>query len=157
MTMSRFEAITDSIFMSDWNSSVNPTILRKNNIKFILCVNHEGNKTRFLPMYKEMGITHKYVDLEDVFNADLHGAIDQSIDFMKNEIRGNVLVHCNAGASRSSPIVIAFLMYKAYAQKSSYGGKILNRTLKFVRKKYPCEPSRGFMGQLAQYEIKLMD
>lgn len=35
------------------------------------------------------------------------------MEFIKNEIeKCNVLVHCQAGVSRSSSIVIAFLMYE---------------------------------------------
>jgi protein-tyrosine phosphatase len=65
------------------------------------------------------------------------------------EVKWKVLVHCHAGVSRSSTIVISYLMRK-------YINFSLNDALKFVKSKRPIiKPNKGFMKQLQKYEDKL--
>ena len=61
-----------------------------------------------------------------------------------------VLVHCQAGISRSATIVIAYIMRK---QKMT-----MNDSLQFVHSKRKCiSPNLGFCGQLMMYEKELMN
>jgi protein-tyrosine phosphatase len=110
-------------------------------------------------VYDKLDIEHLYIDIEDVFNADLKSIVPQIIDFMKNEANGNVLVHCTAGASRSCAAVIAFLMHKAYYFRGRpYSTHILPRVTEFVRtRRHECEPNYGFVNQLRSYENELID
>ncbi len=61
---------------------------------------------------------------------------------------GNVLVHCFAGVSRSSTIVISFLMKKLnWSYKEAFD---------HVRKKrWVINPNPGFVKQLRRYDAKL--
>ncbi len=60
----------------------------------------------------------------------------------------NILVHCQAGISRSATIVIAYIIRK---QK-----KTMDESLKFVQSKRSCvSPNLGFCGQLIRYEKEL--
>ena len=61
---------------------------------------------------------------------------------------GNVLVHCFAGVSRSSTIVMSYLMKKL--------GMTFKEVLDYVRKKrWVVNPNPGFVRQLKRYEMKL--
>jgi len=60
----------------------------------------------------------------------------------------NILVHCQAGISRSATIVIAYIMRKQ--------NKKMGESLKFVQSKRSCvSPNLGFCGQLLKYENEL--
>ncbi|CAL8120235.1 unnamed protein product [Orchesella dallaii] len=58
---------------------------------------------------------------------------------------GKVLVHGNAGISRSAALVIAYIMSKF--------GVTLKEAFSFVQsKRFCCNPNEGFMAQLREYE-----
>lgn len=61
---------------------------------------------------EHMGIgTHHRISLEDDEEASLYHLLEPTMDFIKQHLqKTNVLVHCQAGVSRSSSFVIAFLM-----------------------------------------------
>lgn len=70
-------------------------------------------------------------------------------DFIDQNITsGNVLVHCQAGVSRSATIVIAYIMKK---------NKIKSKAaLEFVQEKRPIVgPNDGFLEQLKSWELDL--
>lgn len=61
---------------------------------------------------EHMGIgTHHRINLEDDEDNSLFHLLEPTMDFIKQHLqKTNVLVHCQAGVSRSSSFVIAFLM-----------------------------------------------
>jgi protein-tyrosine phosphatase len=68
---------------------------------------------------------------------------NRCINFIDNS-EGRVLVHCTAGVSRSSTIVLAYLTYK---------GTPLYKNLKLLREKRPVvDPNECFMKQLIRFE-----
>jgi protein-tyrosine phosphatase len=62
---------------------------------------------------------------------------------------GRILVHCLMGMSRSSACVIAYLMIQQ--------GHSAPRAVQTVRKGRDVRPNKGFMRQLAELELELMD
>jgi len=157
MDWDELSPITDSIFISNWNGSVSRHRLVAANIKFILCLNHAGKKDRFQDMYEELGIKHKYIVLEDVFNADFRGKIPDIVEFMLNEQHGSVLVHCSAGISRSCAAVVAFFLYKIYHMtRRTRTDRVYDRLVQFVSGARPiCDINYGFVDQLKAYETQL--
>lgn len=96
--------------------------------------NDENFDWLFLPMIdcSETGNVEDYIDL----------AISYINDAVKNN--NKVLVHCAAGISRSSSIVIAYLMYK--------NRKSFNDTFCYVKDLRPCcKPNSAFIDQLSNY------
>uniref|UniRef100_A0A1I8PYL7 Dual specificity protein phosphatase 19 n=1 Tax=Stomoxys calcitrans TaxID=35570 RepID=A0A1I8PYL7_STOCA len=58
---------------------------------------------------------------------------------------GRVLVHCNAGVSRSASVVIAYLM--------RYSDMDFEKAFKHVKSRRECiQPNAGFMRQLREFE-----
>ena len=81
-------------------------------------------------------------------NAKIH--FDESFIFIDKAIKngGNVLVHCHAGVSRSSTILIAYILK---SQKIN-----LEKALEIIKsKREKASPNIGFLKQLKEYEKEL--
>jgi len=91
---------------------------------------------------------HKWLLCEDSSTQDLlihMGHICEFIDHMlQSESPGAVLVHCECGVSRSSTIVIAYLMRKRDLK--------FEDTLAMVKEKRKVRPSANFVKQLQIWE-----
>ena len=75
---------------------------------------------------------------------------DECFNFIETGLaEGAVLVHCNAGASRSVSIVIAFLVKTE--------GATVECLLQEMKANRPCvQPNAGFMIQLKEYETGIL-
>lgn len=75
-------------------------------------IRHIVNCTIEHPNYFQQEFNYLRLFLEDSPNQELSGALFDSFHFINNAIKKgeNVLIHCHAGISRSSSIVIFFLM-----------------------------------------------
>eukprot|EP01112_Ceratiomyxa_fruticulosa_P003162 TRINITY_DN1353_c0_g3_i2.p1 TRINITY_DN1353_c0_g3~~TRINITY_DN1353_c0_g3_i2.p1 ORF type:complete len:135 (-),score=21.78 TRINITY_DN1353_c0_g3_i2:110-514(-) len=85
---------------------------------------------------------------DDVYDISAH--FQHCFDFINKAklSKERVLVHCQAGVSRSSTIVCAYLMFSE--------GWTVEETLKFVRSKRPIiEPNQGFLLRLLLLEEKI--
>ncbi len=102
------------------------------------------------PYKKEQMPFFKCIDADDWHDYDISVHFEECFKFI-DEHRKNgrgVLVHCIAGISRSSTVIIAYLM------------KTQNMDLKtayqFVKKKRGCvAPNKGFIDQLKKFEAQL--
>lgn len=90
--------------------------------------------------------TYKYVELLDLPESTLSKIFDGCFSFIDEarEKNGKVLVHCNAGYSRSPSVVIGYLMKK--------NKMTLDEALNKVREKRNVKPNEGFMKQLKEFE-----
>lgn len=97
---------------------------------------------------KADGVKHLYIKLNDTSGEDIISHFERAIAFIKGNDSGKTLIHCRAGISRSSTIVMAFLMRE---QRWS-----LNQAFTFVKSKRKCvAPNFGFLGQLQKFEEEL--
>ncbi|XP_064614144.1 dual specificity protein phosphatase 19-like [Liolophura sinensis] len=116
-----------------------------------------------LELLRKYGVTHilnvatyvdniypdlfKYMDIQllDIPETNIMVCFDQAFQFIEEaRATGCVLVHCNAGVSRSATIVIAYLMKTAhYSHKEAF---------KYLRELRPAVcPNAGFMAQLEYF------
>lgn len=108
-----------------------------------------GPDQRFVDMYyaKFADKTYHHILIEDSQTEDMLQHLDAATDFIHNH-KGEVLVHCAAGISRSSTVCIAYLM--------RFQGYTLEDAFALCQKARPIvQPNEGFMEQLRQYEIKV--
>lgn len=114
------------------------------------------NIARVLTVSKELAahihppahIQHLVIEVNDAPTEDLRQYFYAAIDFIDKGLRRNekTLVHCYAGISRSSTIVLAFMLH-------GYPYMSLDAALNHVRSARPIvNPNPGFMYQLAQFE-----
>ena len=92
------------------------------------------------------------VSIADEPSAKLSLHFKECVDYIKKALDegGRVLVHCFAGISRSTTIVVAFLM--------RYRKLNLQAALGIVRNARPwVAPNYGFMNQLRRYNVALQN
>uniref|UniRef100_A0A2R8ZUF5 protein-tyrosine-phosphatase n=1 Tax=Pan paniscus TaxID=9597 RepID=A0A2R8ZUF5_PANPA len=94
---------------------------------------------------------YKWIPVEDSHTADISSHFQEAIDFIDcvREKGGKVLVHCEAGISRSPTICMAYLMKtKQFRLKEAFDYIKQRRSM--------VSPNFGFMGQLLQYESEIL-
>ncbi|KAL3314521.1 Dual specificity protein phosphatase 14 [Cichlidogyrus casuarinus] len=95
-------------------------------------------------------ISNMHICVEDIETANLKIHFDRVADRIASERQrgGKVVVHCMAGVSRSTSLVLAYLM--------KYQNMNLAQAYTHVRAIRPCvHPNGGFWRQLVDYERKL--
>lgn len=97
------------------------------------------------------GITsYLWLDLKDEPGEDISKYFNESYAFIDEHLKdSNVLIHCQAGVSRSASVVIAYLIKKL---KINY-----LKALSFVRDKRPSvKPNSGFELSLIELSEKVV-
>lgn len=92
---------------------------------------------------------HKWIDLEDEEEEDIFPYFEEAHSYIKENLQEqNVLVHCQMGISRSSSLVIAYLMKEF--------GLSFSNAFNLVRsKRQVIDPNEGFVEHLKKYEQHL--
>ncbi|XP_077979068.1 dual specificity protein phosphatase 19-like [Glandiceps talaboti] len=113
-------------------------------------VTHILNVAPFMDNSVEGDFIHLKVPILDLPETDITSYFDQCFKFITEakQSGGIVLVHCNAGVSRSVSIILAYLM--------STEGALLQESLQRLRDvRSKVGPNQGFMKQLEEYEKKV--
>ncbi|XP_013197623.1 probable dual specificity protein phosphatase DDB_G0283417 [Amyelois transitella] len=109
------------------------SVLDAYNIKHVLSVGINVDVT----------VDQKFVECLDLPETDVTSVLNDSLPFIHKGIseRENVLVHCNAGVSRTSLVTIGYLMH--------YYNMIYDEAYRVVKEKRPAiQPNAGFRKQL---------
>lgn len=147
--------ITKNMWISGWEGSINPSLLKYNNIKTIICINKELHKTdKDMEMYNKLGIKHHYIMLDDMPDVPIEKHFDDIFRIVMSSTKhGGVLVHCTMGISRSVTAVISVLLKKCIHKHPNANTDTI---LTYVKSKRLCaSPNPGFYLQLKKYENKL--
>ncbi|KAB7506955.1 Dual specificity protein phosphatase 19 [Armadillidium nasatum] len=113
-------------------------------------ITHILNASVGIPNLFEGWFTYLKKNVLDNPEFPLIDMFDECCDFIHFAILsgGRVLVHCNAGVSRSASIVIAYLM--------KYNSMTLDNAFAFVKQKRSfIKPNEGFVRQLKEYEQRI--
>ena len=106
--------IIPHLFISNWFTSNNLNLLKELNINAVITVEKSKKPLQVLDYYEKNNIEFLQIPIDDSINENINRFFDISYDFIdKNISQGkNVLVHCFAGISRSSAIVINYMIKK---------------------------------------------
>lgn len=137
--------IMPGLFLGGEDTSTNMANLKEKHIDIII------NVSECIPNCFESDFTYHRIPISDKPCVDIRKYFDETFEILNDAIINGktVLVHCQAGISRSASIVIAYIMKK---------NKInMNDSYKFVQMKRSCiSPNIGFCGQLLLYEKEIM-
>ena len=146
----KINKITPLLYLGNNESAKDKKMLKYLEITHILVVGF------FLHEYYPNSFIYKTIEIEDNESTQIINWFIPAFEFI--EQAGKCLVHCRAGKSRSSSIVIAYLMYVgqfSYEQARTYVNS----------KHQDSEPNKGFVKQLqnfgdifvkCQYNLKLI-
>ncbi|KAG9265526.1 dual specificity protein phosphatase 4 [Astyanax mexicanus] len=103
------------------------------------------------PNHFEGAYQYKCIPVEDNHKEDISSWFIEAIEFIDSikDSNGRVLVHCQAGISRSATICLAYLMKKKRVR--------LEEAFEFVKQRRSIiSPNFSFMGQLLQFESQVL-
>ncbi|XP_024075608.1 dual specificity protein phosphatase 4 isoform X2 [Terrapene carolina triunguis] len=103
------------------------------------------------PNHFEGHYQYKCIPVEDNHKADISSWFMEAIEYIDlvKDCHGRVLVHCQAGISRSATICLAYLMMKKRVK--------LEEAFEFVKQRRSIiSPNFSFMGQLLQFESQVL-
>lgn len=114
-------------------------------------IKHVINMTPHIPNFYSLwsSITYFSCPIPDTPTSDVMQHFEAAYDFIERVAHGKpVMVHCVVGASRSSSVVIAYLMKKNQWDTQT--------ALDYVKQKRPiAKPNSGFLEQLHSFGQKL--
>ena len=174
--MSNLNEITSNIYCSDYNTACNAEILNDNRIYTVISLG-DSKSTEVLNEYKKRKIHNVQFTIEDNPRQNMADVFLETYNIIKDTVSDGrkILIHCNAGVSRSSSVIIAYLirrqylisykkykvmldendadMYKNLQDLSALNTSKLLGVIKFIKRARPCIcPNPGFVQQLFLYE-----
>ncbi|XP_072278538.1 dual specificity protein phosphatase 22-A-like isoform X2 [Pyxicephalus adspersus] len=136
--------ILDGFFLGNLRDAEDTTSLSRNGVTHIVSIHNNAK-----PLLQEM--TYLCIAASDCSSQNLIQHFKKCIKFI-HQCRlhgGGCLVHCLAGVSRSTTIVVAYLM-----TVTTYGWEDCLNAVKAVRSY--ADPNLGFQQQLQEYEMTLL-
>ena len=138
--------IIDKIYIGSYFNAKNEEELEKNNIKYILncaseCKNIFKNKIKYFNL-----------DIKDQNDFPIQNYFDKGIQFIEESLNnndGNILIHCTQGKSRSTTLLMAYLI-KCKKENTNSAYKIVKS------KRQLTMPNLGFMNKLREFEKSII-
>ncbi|XP_060643442.2 dual specificity protein phosphatase 2 [Anolis sagrei] len=133
------------LFLGSSFHSSNREVLQSLGITAVL------NVSSSCPNYFEEQFQYKSIPVEDNHMAEISAWFQEAINFIDSvkSSGGRVLVHCQAGISRSATICLAYLIQSRRVR--------LEEAFDFVKQRRGViSPNFSFMGQLLQFETEVL-
>jgi len=134
-----------NIFIGNFVGACSSRLCQKNNIDAIINMSVKVIK-------KHSKITYYAFPINDLPGEDIVRLFNMTSNIIEGHLKAgeNVLVNCNMGVSRSTTIVLAYIIRKT--------GMEVDSALALCRKFRPCcNPNYGFMEQLKRYHLKIRE
>uniref|UniRef100_A0A3B4BAG4 Dual specificity protein phosphatase 10 n=1 Tax=Periophthalmus magnuspinnatus TaxID=409849 RepID=A0A3B4BAG4_9GOBI len=138
--------ILPSLYLGNEQDAQDLRLLQRLNVGYIL------NVTTHLPLYHyDTGLfVYKRLPATDSNKQNLRQYFEEAFEFIEEAQQAGMglLIHCQAGVSRSATIVIAYLMKHTWMTMTD--------AYKYVKTRRPIiSPNLNFMGQLLEFEEDL--
>ncbi|XP_067293703.1 dual specificity protein phosphatase 14 isoform X2 [Pseudorasbora parva] len=139
-----FAQITDCLYIGNGKTANNSSVISSLNITCII------NATQDIRNLNIPTIDYMHVSVSDDPESRLTEHFDTVADKIQqvSDEHGRVLVHCNAGVSRSATLCLAYLMKHCHLT-------LAEAHLRLKAQRPIVRPNSGFWRQLIEYEWKL--
>lgn len=141
-TQSCYSEIIPGLYLSNARAAADKNVLRYLNITHVLTIEaHRLPKSTFM----DTNISTLFIRAYDTPQTNLLPYFPMANAFINEGLqKGNVLVHCHFGVSRSATLVIAFIMEK-YRLNFDQAYNFVRQRRRFIN------PNPGFVIQLHEY------
>ncbi|CAI9744424.1 specificity phosphatase 10-like [Octopus vulgaris] len=133
------------LYLGNERDAGNLQILKELDITYILNVT-----SHVRPHFESQGIHYKTIPVTDSGHQNLRKYFDDAIEYIDEAKRNGakILIHCQAGVSRSATVTIAYLLkHSTLSMTDAY---------RYVKQKRAIiSPNFNFMGQLMEFEQSL--
>ena len=136
--------INDKLYQGKGEQAANKKVLND------LEITHIINITKEHPNKFPDDVVYLRLAIEDEKKSNLARHFEETCEFITKALKksGAVLVHCNLGVSRSSTVVLAYMMKTNHIS--------LQDALTFLRSRRSCaRPNIGFLTQLSEWEASI--
>ena len=145
ITVGKISPIMDILFLSCLFGAIDENTIKKHNIDCIVKMYGRGEKNG--PYKYHANVKYLEIDALDIPEYKISKDFVKCFKFINDNLRNNknVLVHCHAGISRSSTIIIMYLMVKYKISMS--------KAFEYVKSRRPiiC-PNNGFCAELRRLD-----
>jgi len=138
---------TMNVFLGSEADALDEQFLKENNIKHVLSIQSWELCTKF------SGISYKFINAKDNAEQNLRCHFEEICEYLKfseqGPFGGRVLVHCQAGISRSATACLAYMMKELNAS--------LETSFDLLRQQRDIVcPNFSFLGQLKRWEQDIL-
>ncbi|XP_061120932.1 dual specificity protein phosphatase 13B-like [Syngnathus typhle] len=145
------DQVQPRIFLGDMYAAKDKRSLKAHGISHVLNAAHgKFNVNTGATFYRDVKVAYHGVEAFDMVTFDLSVFFYRAADFIRSALSsptGRVLVHCAMGLSRSSTLVLAYLMI--------HERMTLAEAIVAVSVKRNIAPNRGFLEQLRALDVEL--
>ncbi|KAM0752407.1 DSPc-domain-containing protein [Meredithblackwellia eburnea MCA 4105] len=130
------QQVINGLYIGDYQSSQDDSLLDKLDINAVLVAMRQGYSSN-----REM----LRIEIDDTDQTNIIAHFAATNDFIRANLHQNILVHCQAGVSRSTTLIAAFLMH-------DYGLNAEEALEKIRIVRPQIQPTEAFLNQLEMYE-----
>ncbi|CAK9294843.1 unnamed protein product [Gordionus sp. m RMFG-2023] len=151
-----YNEVFPNIYIGNYSIAKNKKELCKLSVSYVLNCAEPSPVHQYLGcvntsqvFYDDVGITYMGLQIDDTWNFPLVNFLERGSKFIDSALqsKGKILVNCMMGMSRSTSIVLGYLM--------KYQGMTIDQALTAIRKKREVHPNIGFLQQLIAYDSEL--
>ena len=141
----RISRVDDSLFLTNWRGVEQLAEMQKLGITHVLNVNGGEEDNKYVGSFEYMNIDDVTDDEDQAMK--LKGHFEAANTFIDAAVAGGgkAVVHCAAGISRSTTIVLAYLMHH-------HGISLLDAFTQVYSSRRVVWPNNGFMARLIELE-----
>ncbi|XP_076682264.1 serine/threonine/tyrosine-interacting protein isoform X1 [Andrena cerasifolii] len=148
-TMRRhMQEVVPGLYLGPYSAAIRSKLqcLLEHGITHIVCVRHHTEANFIKPNFPDK-FQYLVLDIADTATENIIHHFQQVKAFIDEGLNsgGQVLVHSNAGISRSAALVLAYVM-------ETYGLSQTRAYAMVQQKRFCINPNEGFMAQLREYE-----
>ncbi|XP_039761172.1 dual specificity protein phosphatase 1B-like isoform X2 [Pararge aegeria] len=142
-TQACYSQIIPGLYLSNARAACDRNVLKQLKITHLLTVEtHRLPKSTFV----NNNISYLFIRANDTPSTNLLSYFPMANSFIEEGLqKGNVLVHCHFGVSRSATLVIAYIMEK-YQMSFEKAYHFVRQKRRFIN------PNPGFVAQLKEYQ-----